>query len=99
MIKILYSKKIGHLLVSGHSEYASKGNDIVCAGISAILYAGINTLSKDSFQITIDDGFAEVKAKDKKISEKDAIVFDVMLNGFKSIQEQHSKNITIKEEE
>jgi uncharacterized protein YsxB (DUF464 family) len=32
------------LIVKGHSNFSLKGKDIVCAGISSIIYGGINAL-------------------------------------------------------
>ena len=35
---------INVLEVSGHSNYDTKGKDIVCAGVSAIVVGGLNAL-------------------------------------------------------
>ena len=47
MIKVNIEKnktKIISLTISGHSNYDEKGKDIVCAGVSAIVVGGLNSL-------------------------------------------------------
>ena len=42
-VKIKYiNDVISELEVKGHSNFAPKGSDIVCAGVSAIVVGGIN---------------------------------------------------------
>lgn len=51
------------LSVNGHAGYAEKGQDIVCAGVSAIVYALIAFLennSEDTTFVSIDENNGEV---------------------------------------
>ena len=51
MIKVNIEKnnaKITSLKVSGHSNYDEKGKDIVCAGVSAVVVGGINSLLNEN---------------------------------------------------
>ena len=51
------------LSVNGHAGYAEKGQDIVCAGVSAIVYALIGWLENNSDEarfISIDEMGGEV---------------------------------------
>lgn len=43
MIKIKYSAKPGEVVlnINGHANYAEHGQDIVCAGVSAIIQSAI----------------------------------------------------------
>lgn len=43
-IKYKGMKNIKSIIVKGHAGYDVYGKDIVCAGISAIMYGGINAL-------------------------------------------------------
>ena len=44
-ISITTSKKlINEIKVSGHSDYAPKGKDIVCAGVSAVTIGTLNAV-------------------------------------------------------
>ena len=51
------------LSVNGHAGYADKGQDIVCAGVSAIVYALIGWLENNSTEtrfVSIDECNGEV---------------------------------------
>ena len=51
------------LSVNGHAGYAEKGQDIVCAGVSAIVYALLGWLennSEDADFVSIDENNGEV---------------------------------------
>lgn len=52
-----------NLSVSGHARYSPKGQDIVCAGVSAIVYALIGWLEnciEDTKFVSIDERGGEV---------------------------------------
>lgn len=42
MIKVIYTKE--KIIISGHANYESYGNDIVCASVSSIVYTTINAI-------------------------------------------------------
>lgn len=56
MIKVLFNLNKGHIKVEGHANYASKGQDIVCAGVSSL----VNGMYLY---------FYDVKGKEKQIQE------------------------------
>lgn len=65
MIKARYTKedKTHTLSVVGHANYADKGRDIVCAGVSAIVQALIGWIENNSCDvdiISIDEDRGEV---------------------------------------
>ena len=52
------------LEVRGHARYADKGDDIVCAGVSAIVYALLGWLENkyvNEADINLDDDKGEIK--------------------------------------
>ena len=56
MIIVQYTKqddKYLHLEVSGHAEYAKHGEDLVCAGVSSIMFGLINMLDELNENIDI----------------------------------------------
>ena len=82
--------------MNGHSGYAENGKDIVCAGVSSLVYAAINSFdSIDEKQISINDGMLKLNLKGVKVSEHEQIVLKVMLNGFSMIASQYKKNVKI----
>lgn len=65
MIIAKYTKdgEMHTLSVNGHAGYADKGQDIVCAGVSAIIYALIGWLENHSYDtrfVSIDECNGEV---------------------------------------
>jgi uncharacterized protein YsxB (DUF464 family) len=82
--------------MNGHSGYAESGKDIVCAGVSSLVYAAINSFdSIEEQRISIDDGMLKLNLRGKKVSDHDQIVLKVMLNGFSMIASQYKKNVKI----
>jgi len=92
------------LEISGHAGYAEKGQDIVCAGVSALLYALAAVLEE-----------AEARGRttaELKESEEGAVIwadpgmgslneikayFRMCVKGMKIIQEQYPQHVEIKE--
>ena len=99
MVKVTIKRekdKIKSILVSGHAEYDVEGKDIVCAGVSSLVYAAINSFdSIEEQRISIDDGMLKLNLRGKKVSDHDQIVLKVMLNGFSMIAGQYKKNVKI----
>jgi hypothetical protein len=84
---------------SGHAEYGEYGQDIVCAGISAIMQTAVLGLTDYlDFDINIDvkDGWLDCQltsdiAQDQQVKA----ILETMLVGLKSIQEEYSEYIKI----
>ncbi len=97
MIKVYVTtkeKKIKHILVSGHANFATYGKDIVCAGVSSIITTSINAIL--SFKETI-------KVIDKENLEIEVLENDLitdtllknMLDLLTNLEENYPKNISI----
>ena len=67
MIKVLIKNegnKFFSLEVKGHANSAPHGEDLVCAGVSAILTGGFNSLEKpEYFKIELKEGYAYLEKK------------------------------------
>ena len=65
MIRAVLGKN--RLTVEGHAGYAPKGQDIVCAAVSALVYALIGTLEEtgNAAEVILRPGYAAVEAKEK----------------------------------
>ena len=98
MIKVLIESKdnkINTIEIKGHANYAIKGQDIICAGVSAVL-AGINNLQEvKKFYIENKDGYTLIK-KLEEISFHDEIVLETIITSLKAIEESYGKYLTIK---
>ena len=85
--------------ISGHSGYASEGEDIICAAVSAMSYLVANTVTEVleiKPDLSVRDGFMSLKLKDG--DEKPC---EVLMKGFylqmKELVKQYPEHIRIKE--
>lgn len=85
--------------VAGHANFDQIGQDIVCAGISAIVFGSLNALdnlvNQEEIKITQADGKIDIIVL--KPTSNNQIILKTMLWQLKTISLQYSKNITIKE--
>ena len=90
------NNEIVSIEMNGHSGYAENGKDIVCAGVSSLVYAALNSFNSiEEDRITVNDGMLKLNLRGKKVSDHDQIVLEVMLNGFSMIAGQYKKNVKI----
>ena len=95
MIKVLYNDK--RIKISGHANFDSYGNDIVCASVSSIVETTINGI------LNIDN--KAIKVTDNKDLVIDVLSNDIvikklitnMLELLKELAKQYPKNINVKE--
>lgn len=91
MIEISVTKT--SVTVLGHAQYAERGNDIVCAAVSALtqtLIAGIESLSDDKINYTIKPGETTIFYKD--LSERGQLLVDSFFIGISGISLSYGDN-------
>jgi len=104
MTRILYDPVTLSLSAEGHAGYAEYGKDIVCAGISALIFALPAALEQHgiAYQIDTDRGYVSIKAK-PAINYRYVchIILSTTMVGLKNIQNEYPEyiSITIKESE
>jgi uncharacterized protein YsxB (DUF464 family) len=98
MIKIVVEKFRDDMSLSmtGHADY-NAGNDIVCAGCSALYYALIGTLeNKDAhvnnFIESSESGYAKVSFSGDLVSRT---VFETVIVGLLQIEKTYPDNVSI----
>ena len=100
MIKV----KIGHasnnqvnfIEVKGHANSAPHGEDIVCAGVSAILGGGFNNLiNYKDYELKLDEGYALFKAN-SELDAHDEAVIETIICGLNTIKEEDPEFIQVK---
>ena len=99
MIKVKFSEKnnfICEVKVSGHSDLAEYGEDILCASVSSIITTTINAIVRiDSGAITYVDkeGFVTINV----LKEEEVIntLLINMIDLFKELEKQYKKYIKI----
>lgn len=94
MIEVKIQEK--EISVSGHANYAAFGNDIVCAGITALTQTfikSIQDLTDDEIQFDIQPGTAYVKYED--LSEKSRTLVDSFFIGICQIADEFPNRVRI----
>ena len=100
MIKINIEEnntRIVSIKVSGHSNYDEKGKDIVCAGVSAIVVGGINSLyneDKEAIEYECKEGYSYIFVKNIDNTNIQKIL-DVITTQLYTIEESYPKFIKI----
>jgi len=98
MIKITIYKNQNDLYTGfdsiGHAGYAEHGEDIICAGVSALVINTINsilTFTDDSFDTTTeeDSGMITFHSKGNKISKDSNLLIKSLVLGLQGIQNNY----------
>ena len=98
MIKIKVLKQdaiIKSVTTKGHANFAEHGKDIVCAGVSAVMVGGLNSIiemTKVTPKYTMKDGYLSIEVAADELTQQ---IVQVMLIQLKSIQESYPKNVHI----
>ena len=84
------------LTITGHAGFADSGQDIVCAGVSAIvqtLIQSVEDLTVDAIDYTMQPGFVDIKFC--TMSGDSQVLFDSAMIGLQMIADAHPHNVTI----
>lgn len=90
------SVRMDGITVSGHANYAAEGQDIVCAGATALvqtLIKSIKDLTEDKIEYDISPGRADIKYGD--LSEKSRTLVDSFFIGICMIADEFPENVRI----
>lgn len=89
-------QKIQQIEISGHSNFDRHGKDIVCAGVSAIVYGSINAIDqvkKNQIEFKIKEGYTFIKVK--KDSSNLQLLLKMMLVQLQTLEETYGQFIKI----
>ena len=108
MIRVIINRDkqgfIWEFLIKGHAGYGKSGEDIVCAGISAVAYTAIGALAEmagvDDFieregymKCTIPNNINE------NLKQTVKIILEAMVIGLRQIENSYDKYVVVKEQE
>lgn len=101
MIRVYYARdgNAHELSIDGHADYAERGQDIVCAGVSALAQALLGWLDQCSQYVTelqgpvVQQGRLWVNCRGNK---KVTIAFQVMLMGMKQIADAYPNHVELR---
>ncbi|CCZ85991.1 putative uncharacterized protein [Firmicutes bacterium CAG:631] len=89
-------QKIQQIEISGHANFDRHGKDIVCAGVSAIVYGSINAIDqvkKNQIEFKIKEGYTFIKVK--KDSSNLQLLLKMMLVQLQTLEETYGQFIKI----
>jgi uncharacterized protein YsxB (DUF464 family) len=92
------NNNIKQLIVQNHTNYAKKGKDIICSGISAIIQTAILGLKKYSpaeVNTFIKEGFVKIIVN--KPTRESNIILETARLGFLDIQRDYKTYIEVKD--
>ena len=89
---------IDELEVKGHSNFAPKGSDIVCAGVSAIVIGGLNAIdslvNNHNVNYEVNDGYVIMNSLNNIEVQN---ILKVVIFQLKTVEDSYSKYIKIVE--
>lgn len=92
--KLFSEKKIVYINVSGHSNYAEKGSDIVCAGVSSVFTVVASNIDESNFEVELRDGFGSIKCK-KEPSDRDNFLMNCFKDYIQDVVKQYAKYVSL----
>ena len=100
MITIVIRKEKDEIVafsVTGHAEYADKGQDIVCSAVSALTINAVNSVERfTSDRISAAEADGELHAEIQGTAGPETqLLLKSMVLGLKSIAEQYPQFVTI----
>lgn len=84
--------------VTGHSDYAEHGKDIVCSAVSALTQTMLMTLKNmygHECKYIMRNGYMEVNLRDVEGLKESQILFKSLELGIAAIQEQYPKYVEL----
>lgn len=103
IIKRSMSRDIISFQIRGHAKYAAHGEDIVCAGVSALAQTTVISMSqllKIKGKTMVEEGNLQYEIPDSLAAaqkEKAALLLENMVLGIKEINKNYPGYIKIKE--
>lgn len=86
--------------ISGHANAAKKGEDLVCAGVSAIAVGTLNALvseCEDTIVESMDEGFVDIQVHDVQSNQQ--MILKTMMIQLETIQAAHPNYVKILKQE
>lgn len=105
MTRVLYEPNAFHLRIEGHAGSAPKGDDLVCAGISALGFAMLLAAGEEDYNAEIqtdpDNGIMDVRCKPSGLYGRDhcAVMMDTIAGGLELMESQFPEYIKFERRE
>lgn len=86
----------GHIEVTGHAKHGPPGQDIVCAGVSALIQTmilSIETLTADTIKYDVSPGMVDIYYEN--LSERAQVLVDSFFIGIEMIADEYPNNVKL----
>lgn len=99
MTRVLYEPNAFHLRIEGHAGSAPKGEDLVCAGISALGFALLLAAGEEDYNAEIltdpDNGIMDVRCRPSGLWGRDhcAVMMETIAGGLELMAGQYPEFI------
>ena len=102
MIKAIYYRKYNRLTVEGHAHSGEPGHDLVCAGVSTLVYtlaANVGNMEANDLIrnpiVKMESGYAEISCEPKRQSGAFVSrIFEAVCVGFEMLYHDYSQYIS-----
>lgn len=94
MIKVKFQEN--SISIKGHAEYARRGKDIYCAGVSTLAFTlieSLKALTQDEIEYVCQPGTVEIKHGN--LSESAKLLVDSFFIGIKLMADNHPDYVEI----
>lgn len=90
--------QINEIFVTGHSNYAEAGKDIVCSAVSTAMFVSIGLIEKvcPKYNFSSEEKTATMKLEIYETNEFTNIILDNLVTALTSISEDYAKYLKIK---
>ncbi|CAD7359552.1 MULTISPECIES: ribosomal-processing cysteine protease Prp [Staphylococcus] len=91
--------QITDVIMDGHADFAEHGQDIVCAGASAVVFGSVNaiiglTAERPDIDYSDDGGYFHVRSVDTS-NEQAQLILQSMLVSLQTIEEEYNEYIKL----
>ncbi len=95
MIRISADDNTFGIRAEGHAGYGPKGQDIVCAAVSVLLYAYAAELLRIGTKADIRDEGDTFEIVPEEISEHEKTAYQTVMTGLRMLEDSYEKYIRI----
>ncbi len=98
-IKLNDEGQITDVIMDGHADFAEHGQDIVCAGASAVVFGSVNaiiglTAERPDIDYSDDGGYFHVRSVDTS-NEQAQLILQSLLVSLQTIEEEYNEYIKL----
>ena len=95
----MHNGKIRSIVISGHSGSAEKGEDLICAAVSAIAFGTCNALDQLGSDAACTVGDNRIEIRTGSVKEPTQTILQAMIIQLQTVKEGNESFLTIRKTE